>query len=250
MQEKFDLIWNGYTICPKNWGRTLNCELFHLIYYVYGGEASYIYKGIKKPFEPGKLYLFPVFQSYTLQHNPQNPFRVLWFHVETDLRLCDEVTVLEIAPGSVLSHLLEALRLLSNNNEKYDQLLHLFGSFLMVLEDKIQIIPPLGAEMRSVITHINNHINQPMDIVALAKFANMERSYFCRKFKEVFKTTPSRYILGLRMKQATKALLSGATVYAAARSCGYQDEKSFSRAFKRYMEISPAKYRNERIIRP
>ena len=250
MGKDFNLIWNGYTVCPKTWGMSSTCEMFHRIYYVYGGEASYTYRGESHPMKPGHLYLFPVFQPYSMRHSPERPLDVLWFHVEQDIPICEDVVNLEVSPDGALFHLIEALRLLSNSSEKFGHLLELFRIFLLILQDWIDPIPPLGKEMRGIVTYIDQHIDEPMNVGILARHAKMERSYFCRKFKKIFRTPPSRYITGVRMKQATKALLSGATVYAAAQACGYRDEKAFSRAFKQYMEISPARYRDERVPLP
>lgn len=84
----------------------------------------------------------------------------------------------------------------------------------------------------------------------LAAFAGMERSYFSRKFKSVLQISPNQYILSRKMRVAARALTDGASIYEAAKSCGYRDEKAFSRAFKKYMEVSPAYYRDRRTLQP
>ena len=52
------------------------------------------------------------------------------------------------------------------------------------------------------------------------------------------------------MNKAAQELARGASVYQAGNLVGYLDEKSFSRAFKRYMEVTPSEYRKCRVTLP
>lgn len=246
----FDMVWNGYTLCTKDWGMTDVSEVFHRIYYVYGGEAYYRFQGQTHRLQPGYLYIFPILYPYSMWHDPQLPLDVLWFHIETDAQLCTEVVQIPLEQDTAMKHLLEAMRTMSDDVIYYEKLLKTFDVFLTLLTERMQVCPYPGKEMGKVLTYIQNNLDQELSVKILAEQAGMERSYFSRKFKDIFHMTPTQYITAKRMKIAARELMAGASVYHSAKAAGYSDEKSFSRAFKRYMEISPGRYRQVHIIQP
>lgn len=69
--------------------------------------------------------------------------------------------------------------------------------------------------------------------------------YFRRCFKKDFGKTPLEYLTELRINLAKKLLLqtSFQSVENVAVQCGYKDIYYFSKAFKKYVGISPMKYR-------
>lgn len=247
---QYDMVWNGYTVCAKDWGMQDASEVFHRIYYVLGGEAYYRIRGKTARLEPGKLYIFPILYPYSMWQNPDDPLDVLWFHVETDAQLCTDVTALSVDSDSTIRYLLEAMRTLSGNVQDYETLLKVFDIFLRLLNEQMQLHPYPGKQMYKVLDYINKNIRSELSVKVLAEHIGMERSYFSRKFKSIFNMTPNQYITAKRMKVAASELMAGASVYHSAKAAGYTDEKAFSRAFKRYMEISPGRYREVHIIQP
>lgn len=245
-----DMVWNGYTICPKDWGMSNVSEVFHRIYYVYGGEAYYNYDERIVQMEAGKLYVFPIMHPYTMWHNPENPLDVLWFHIEMDTQLCTDVAELTVEEDGTLKYLLEAMRTLSCDVVCYEKLLKIFDIFLVLLSEQMKSQPYPGKQMCKVLDYIDRNIEKELSVKMLADYIGMERSYFSRKFKSVFSLTPNQYITAKRMKVAARELMAGASVYHSAKAAGYNDEKAFSRAFKRYMEISPGRYKEIHIMRP
>ena len=246
----FDRVWNGYTLCSKDWGMTDVSEVFHRIYYVYGGEAYYRMNGITRRLEPGKLYIFPILYPYTMWHNPDAPLEVLWFHIEMDAQLCAEVVEIPLEQDDTIKHLLEAMRTMSDRVVHYEKLLKIFSVFLTLLTEQMQVCPYPGKQMDKVLEYIQNNMDKELSVKTLADHAGMERSYFSRRFKEIFHMTPTQYITAKRMKIAARELMAGASVYHSAKAAGYADEKAFSRAFKRYMEITPGRYREIHIMQP
>lgn len=247
---KYDMVWNGYTVCPKNWGMENASEVFHRIYYVYGGEAYCRFDNETFYLEPGRLYVFPIMHPYTMWQNPDNPLDVLWFHIEMDIRLCTEITRLNIEEDSTFQYLLESMRTLSSDVEHFEKLLKIFDVFLDLLGDQLEIEAYPGKEMKKILDYIETNIGNELSVEILADYIGMERSYFSRKFKTVFRMSPNQYIRAKRMKVAARELMQGASVYSSAKAAGYSDEKAFSRAFKRYMEISPGRYREIHIMQP
>ena len=77
----------------------------------------------------------------------------------------------------------------------------------------------------------------------IADMMNMNRKYLTRKFKEINGVSVKEYITAVRMSAAKKHLKSGKNVNETALLVGFDDQFSFSKAFKAYFGVSPIKYR-------
>lgn len=92
--------------------------------------------------------------------------------------------------------------------------------------------------------HRNSHENIPLE--ALAQAAGMSRSNFAARFKQVTGLSPAAYLARWRMFLACDMLRAGGlSVVQVAENIGYESEISFSRAFKRHLEVTPAEYRRQ-----
>ncbi|MGI8644631.1 MAG: AraC family transcriptional regulator [Thermomicrobiales bacterium] len=83
-------------------------------------------------------------------------------------------------------------------------------------------------------------------VEALAQEAAMSRSAFAARFSELAGEPPMLYLTRWRMNLAlTRLGEEGPTLSHLATELGYQSEAAFSRAFKRYMGVSPGAVRRE-----
>ncbi len=81
----------------------------------------------------------------------------------------------------------------------------------------------------------------------LAKKVGMSRSAFASRFKSLVDETPMQYLTRWRMHRAAHYLRTeGIAIANAADRVGYQSTATFSKAFKRYIGASPARYRRSR----
>lgn len=244
------MLIHGHTICPKNWGMMAASEVFHRVYYVYGGEAYYTFDNRTERLRHGRLYVFPTMRPYTMWQNEQDPLDVLWFHIETDSPLCGKVVEMNIENNSVEMYLLEALRLLVKDAKDFKNMQKIFGVLLGQILEQMQLSPQLGGWMDTVLAYVEKNVGAEMSVQGLADMVNMERTYFSKKFKSIYNMTPQQFVTAKKMQVACGELMRGASIYEAAVEAGYTDEKAFSRAFKRYMEISPGQYRKARWVQP
>ena len=250
MGQEFHIMQAGYTICPENWGMVNESVLFYRVYYVYGGAAWVCRNNEIHALQKGCLYLFPVMSQYTMWHDPSKPLDVLWFHVEMSMGAFADYPCLHVKKNSLIWHILESMREIVNDAEYTEELTQLFLVFVSVLSREIPFKKAVNHKMKNVLSYMENHIEEGVQIQQLASSVGMERSYFSRKFKETYKMSPMQYLMAMKMSFAARELLKGASVYQAAIRVGYVDEKAFSRAFKNYMEISPSQYRKSHILQP
>lgn len=246
MHYRFQILMNDYTLCPSDWGMTGECATFYRIYYVCGGKAWFRQGEEEVQLKKGWLYILPVMQSYSLRHDVKDPLEVLWFHVELDLSMGRDFTAVEICEEEDLYYLLKSIQVIQRDPVSFEDVNRLFDIFLKRLEQRLTLYRTGSRRMNRVLSYIDEHIADDPEIQELAACAGMERSYFTRRFKEIFKMCPRQFVYTRKMSVGAKALLEGATVREAAEKCGYSDEKAFTRAFKRYMEVTPGEYKKRR----
>ena len=80
----------------------------------------------------------------------------------------------------------------------------------------------------------------------LSALAGMSRTSFATRFTERMSMTPFAYITHWRMQLARQALSeTSQAIIEIAESVGYHSEAAFGRVFRKFFDISPARYRNE-----
>lgn len=81
---------------------------------------------------------------------------------------------------------------------------------------------------------------------ACAGAAGSSRSRLAESFARLGGQPPMQYLACWRMQLGARLLAeSGAKVVAVARGLGYDSEAAFSRAFKRFVGVSPARWRKQ-----
>ncbi len=101
-------------------------------------------------------------------------------------------------------------------------------------------------EMNEVLEHVRLHYAQPIKIDELAVRVHLSTSQFERRFRQLFKTTPTKHIQNVRVSAACHRLASSyETVATIASEVGFYDQSHFTRAFQRVMGVSPSEYRKQ-----
>ncbi|WP_350298970.1 AraC family transcriptional regulator [Peribacillus frigoritolerans] len=104
--------------------------------------------------------------------------------------------------------------------------------------------------IKDILIYINEHIDEPLTLTALAQKALVSPAHFSRVFKE---TTGIGLIVYLNTKRIIKAkellLETNHTIANIAEMCGFESMPQFYRTFKKYNEKTPATFRKENRIR-
>lgn len=100
------------------------------------------------------------------------------------------------------------------------------------------------AKIANALQIIHAHYAGVIQVEQLAADVNMSVSGFHRAFREVVLDTPVQYVKKVRLAKARELIAAGKRVGDAADAVGYKSLSQFSREFKRYYQLSPAKDKN------
>lgn len=100
-------------------------------------------------------------------------------------------------------------------------------------------------QLRAAITYLRqNFEDSSLSIIDLCNKMDLSRSYLYTLFKNNLGLSPQQFLINLRMEQAKEYLANtDNTIQEISRIIGYNDEFTFSKAFKKYSGFSPKVYR-------
>ena len=135
------------------------------------------------------------------------------------------------------------------NPEELRLLLQRIETTLLAKEQ--QVVPKRESDpaalVESVRAYLQENYGKTIDFSALASSMAVSAPYLSRIFREQAGTSPSKYLTGLRIRQAKKLLLdTNLTVREIAERVGYPDPFHFSRIFRNIAGMSPAQFREAR----
>jgi AraC family transcriptional regulator len=101
-----------------------------------------------------------------------------------------------------------------------------------------------GWQTRAVTAYLDEHLDEKVSLVTLARLAGLSQHHFCRAFKQSVGIPPHGYHLRRRIEHA-KVLLSdlATSITDVSSSLGYSNLSSFSLAFRKITGQAPSRFR-------
>lgn len=101
------------------------------------------------------------------------------------------------------------------------------------------------ARLQPVLAYIEQQLDAPLSLTALAAKAALSPFHFHRVFRAVFGISVHQYVQLLRLQRASYQLAyrSDLPITDIGLACGYQNSESFSRAFRQWSGQSPTAFR-------
>lgn len=95
--------------------------------------------------------------------------------------------------------------------------------------------------VEQVISYINNHYTENIDLEILANTFFISPNYLCRIFRKATGLTVHDYIRRKRLSKVRELRANGKSISEAAMLSGFHDYSSFYRTYKKMMGCSPKK---------
>ncbi|WP_113930443.1 response regulator [Bacillus sp. P14.5] len=98
--------------------------------------------------------------------------------------------------------------------------------------------------MQQIEEYLQQHYQEDITLQEIADRFYLSREYISRKFKQDYKATITDYLTSIRMDRAKKLLENPhLKIYEVAYGVGYQNEKYFSKVFKKQEGVTPNEFR-------
>lgn len=91
---------------------------------------------------------------------------------------------------------------------------------------------------------INQNLYSNLSLLEYSHLCNCSVSTFKRKFNDIYKTSPAKYLLDKKLEKATEILATNNNpIGDIAFQCGFENITGFNKIFKKKYDITPSKYR-------
>lgn len=135
--------------------------------------------------------------------------------------------------------------LLTNNNELVEQIIgFLFTENYLFGKSKNDSPRVLSEAVKDTIQYMNQHLSEKIDMDILSARVYLSHSTLIWKFKNELGTTPSQYLIHLRLRYAKHLLLTtNYSITQISEMCGYSNPFYFTNAFRNYARKNPTDFR-------
>jgi AraC-like DNA-binding protein len=181
-----------------------------------------------------------------------NPVPSFWLAFSFTCRQHPNQTVpLLLAPRDTELCLIRDLQQLITADETWDPTDAIYRNSLALLQvvlsrPELRWQPPVPEPLARVRQHIERQISAKLLAPDLARRAGLSVASFNRSFKRHFGTTPARYVIEMRVREAARLLLqTDETLDAIAEETGFPNRAYLSRVFKQVTGEAPAGFRSK-----
>ncbi len=102
--------------------------------------------------------------------------------------------------------------------------------------------------LRRVLDYIGDNLAADLSLSELAAVAGMSPHYFAELFRRSTGQAPHRYVLFQRIERARQGLAdTKCSILEVGLDAGFQNSSHFARVFRKFVGISPSRFRDRRV---
>ena len=229
----------------------------YVLYFCLEGRGEYQFRDTHCAIGPGEGFLVPPGEVVSIRADQKEPWKLIWVSFtgcraaeylgrcglgkENRAFRCDvpeqlERCVQEMVRCEMLGRGHEFLLL--------GELYRFLGWIARSFEGQGRRSREAGTEyVERAADYIRSHFQEDLTVSKLALYVGLNRSYLTTVFQNTLHVSPQQFLMRFRMERASQLLLEGTlSVGEVARSCGYPDPLTFSKAFKRTLGVTPSQY--------
>ena len=230
----------------------------HLLHFCLSGRGIYQAQGQSYNIGPGEGFLILPGEVTSYQADQQDPWNHIWVGFDgtrageylRDCGLGKDQRIYRCTSPDRLDHCVREMMRYEIAGRGHElmlqgELYHFLGWIARSTGEPVRRGRETGKEYVELsMEYIRNHFQEDLTVSKLARYVGLNRSYLTTVFQSVAHMSPQQFLMRFRMTRAAQLLREAElSVGEVARSCGYPDPLTFSKAFKRTMSVTPSQYR-------
>lgn len=204
------------------------------------GTGTFRIDGKTLDVKPGDIIFVPAGMSYQVDYRASESIVVHFLD-------CNYTTAEKISVGDREQLEKRFLRMLGawQTHHSFNRTKGHVYDILSFLESATVTLPPDSDILACVQYMEENYTDPKVSVETICRLQHISHSSIQRRFKQYFGINPKQYLTKLRMNRALDMLTAGGeTIKNVAYACGFEDEKYFSRVFRKAYGHSPQSLRN------
>lgn len=256
------LIYAGWEFCNPGYTFGPNMRTTYVLHVVKKGTGVLLINNKKYILKRGDAFIIRPHVKAWYTADLKDPWAYMWFGF-TGYKAEDYLSyagfigkevVRTLKSVNIVEKYLDDI-FIANKLSKVDEirrnaiLMNMFSDFIEEYNNNLPSILkkreyPVEVYVKNAAEYINMNMGEKIKVSDIANHIGINRSYLTTCFKKIFGKSPFEYILEVKMNTAKKYLLqSNLKINEIASMTGYDDQITFSKAFKSYYGISPREYR-------
>ena len=215
----------------------------NVLHYVTHGRGMHLVGDRRWPVEEGDIFISHPGETTTYISDREAPMGYIWVSFDCTSAFSDLLRTDIISAPWAKTLFLEILRSSETAVPEWTVCACLHQFFVGLVQRQAVHRKTDIDYVNLAVHYIQSNLSEDIRIADLAADLGLNRSYFCRIFKEQMGLPPQEYLVMCRLEMAAELLMGhGLSQKEVILRVGYQDVSTFSRMFKRKYGMSPGEY--------
>lgn len=214
-----------------------------LLHYVVSGFGIFTRDGVTHRIGPGQMFVIPPYLETYYEADSERPWKYMWIGFTTEEQLPEIFSqpVISCPDAGALFDEMLACSNMENGRSAF-----LSGCLWKLVAVLLDHGKPKADYIDKALSYMHTEYTRQITIKDIAERLGLDRSYFSTIFSERVGTSPSEYLINLRLAKAAELMtIYGERPSTAAISVGYEDLYHFSKIFKKHFGVSPREYKKQ-----
>lgn len=248
----------GYFLCNPDYMTEREGYNTMLLVYTVGGKGHLKYRGQKYSVEKGEGFIIDCNEYHYYASDKQDLWEFKWIHFNgCESRAYFERIyensgpVFKLFPNStILQNIDDIHGMIREGNKKIDiisscRIVEILTEILLSsTNDENQELSKIPSPIKEVISKMERHFNQDINLDALAQEVGVSKYHLSRLFKKHTGYSPYEYLLNYRLSQAKNLLKStDIPVCEISQLVGFNNPSHFINLFRKHEGITPLRFR-------
>ena len=236
-----------------------HCHPVYEVLYIVDGRGKFVVEGVEYPLREGMIMLLRPHEYHFVQPDPAFPYERICINFRADDPLVNPGGILSLqmnygaglcylpdAMAAGVGELLLGLDLCRILEEKETEALFCAGLTQLLLT--LSVSAPVNEQVENKLTagvmaYLTEHLSDQLHLEELARTFFVSKYHLCRVFRSHAGVTVLEYLTAKRIARSQTLMSQGLSAAEAARSAGFSEYSSFSRAYCRCTGKAPTRRR-------